>query len=200
MSHLRSFAMVLALAGATAAACSDPVQSSAISALGKEVTGVPIGEFHRAGQPCLVCHEPYGPASKAVYSVAGTVFAGGPTSLVGVAGAQVHMTDSNHTSYVATTNCVGNFVVKPTEWDPNNNGSGPGFPLLVRVVKGQTTRTMKTLIGRDGSCAGCHAKTIAEDNQLIAMPHVSIYGDDPTTWPAGVVDKTCAVNPDLGTQ
>jgi len=64
--------LILLIAGA---ACSDPVTDGNINALGGELPNVPVGEYHRAGQPCVDCHSPSGPASGSPFSVAGTVFA-----------------------------------------------------------------------------------------------------------------------------
>ena len=51
----------------------DPVDDMAVAALGDEVPNIPPGPYHRAGQPCSVCHGGQGPAST-VFSMAGTVF------------------------------------------------------------------------------------------------------------------------------
>ncbi len=185
MSSFSRFAGVLAIA--TFAACGmDPVHDGAVAAQGKEVTGVPIGEFHRAGQPCVVCHEEHGPASNSVFSIAGTVFAG-PNGTVGVEGATIQMTDSKNSKFEKATNCVGNFFVKPSEWDP-------AFPILVRVAKGAAKRSMKSPIGREPSCGNCHARIIDENNQYGSMPHVYLFAGDDPAGPS----KNCPVNPDLG--
>ena len=183
------FALVatLALAVGSGSACGmDPVHDGAVAAQGKETTGVPIGEFHRAGQPCVVCHEEHGPASSSLFTVAGTIFAG-PNGTVGVDAASVQMTDAKGSKYEAKTNCVGNFFVKPSQWDP-------AFPILVRVTKGAAKRSMKSAIGREPSCSNCHVRVIDDNNQYGSMPHVYLFaGDDP----AGA-SKNCPVNPDLG--
>jgi hypothetical protein len=47
----------LVLMVAAAASCSnDPVLDDAVDAQGNETSGVPKGEFHRAGQVCTACH------------------------------------------------------------------------------------------------------------------------------------------------
>ena len=51
----------------------DPVHDGQVSALGAEDSSIPVGEYHRAGQPCTVCHGGEGPA-KEVFSVAGTIY------------------------------------------------------------------------------------------------------------------------------
>jgi len=177
--------VVLAIGLAASSGCSDPVHDGAVAAQGKETTGVPVGEFHRAGQPCVVCHEEHGPASNSVFTVAGTVFAG-PDKFVGVDGALVQMTDSGSSKKEVKTNCVGNFFVTPDVWNPK-------FPILVRVVKGTATRTMKTPIGREPSCGNCHALVINDQNQFGSMPHVYLFGGDDPSGPA-----MCPVSPDLG--
>ena len=164
----------------------DPVHDGAIAAQGKETTGVPIGEFHRAGQACGVCHEEHGTASNSVFSIAGTIFAG-PNNFVGVDGAEVDMTDAASTKKTVKTNCVGNFFVKPEEWNPK-------FPVLVRVSKTGAQRSMTTVIGRESSCGTCHVLVINDENQFGSMPHIYLFGD---TDPAGPATD-CPVNPDLG--
>lgn len=165
------FSPVLALAAllGVSPGCSDPIQSGRIDELGKEVTGIPKGEYHRAGQPCVVCHAPNGTAPNSVFSVAGTIFAG-PQVKTGVANAEVRMTDSFGTKFIAKTNCVGNFFVKPDEWDPQ-------FPILVAVAKGGTLRRMNSVIGRESSCGTCHTTRNDRDpNQQLIQ--VYLYGTD----------------------
>src|SRR5262249_39649565 len=55
--------LVLFLALVAPAGCGNPAVDPKIAALGPEANGVPQGEFHRSGQPCLLCHGPYGGAS-----------------------------------------------------------------------------------------------------------------------------------------
>src|SRR5690349_791339 len=123
---MRASVLSLFLALSPIGPCSDPVQDDAVKRLGDEASDVPQGEFHRAGQPCVVCHQS-GSAASTAFSVAGTIFRQ-PTSYVGVDRAQVELTDSNGTKYTAFTNCVGNFFVKPDQWNP-------AFPIYVRVAK-----------------------------------------------------------------
>ncbi len=185
LANTSRFGVVLVIA-ALAACGLDPIHDGAVAAQGKETTGVPIGPFHRAGQPCVVCHEDHGPASNVVFSVAGTIFAG-PTGTVGVDGATVQMTDSKGSKFEKATNCVGNFFVKPSEWDP-------AFPILVRVSKGAAKRSMKTPIGREPSCGNCHVTIINDTNQFGSMAHIYLFAGDDPAGPA----KDCPVNPDLG--
>jgi hypothetical protein len=171
-------------AAALALSCSsDPRHDGAVGSLGKEFKNVPVGELHRAGQPCLVCHGGTGPANQ-VFSVAGTIFAG-PSVPVGVDQADVEMVDANQTKFVAHTNCVGNFFVKPDEWSP-------AFPILVRVAKSGVSLQMRSPINREGSCAHCHVLAITPNNADTNMPWVYLFGQPEPNGP-----PTCAVNPDL---
>jgi hypothetical protein len=127
----------------------DPVVSDAISALPSQ-SGVRNGPLHRAGQPCLLCHDgDFGDPS--AFSVAGTVF---ETSgaVVGADQAVVSMTDTAGKTYEATTNSAGNFYITPSQWSPT-------FPLTHVAVTGATgvIATMQSSVGRDGACASCHA-------------------------------------------
>ena len=188
---MKRFFHLLGVVGlASFAACgADPIHDGSVAAQGKETTGVPIGEFHRAGQVCVACHEEHGPASSSIFSVAGTIFAG-PNGTVGVDGAEVRMVDSKGSKFIAKkTNCVGNFFVKKTDWDP-------AFPILVRVAKGAASRSMKTAIGREPSCGNCHVRVVdtGSNAQFGEMPHVYLFGGDDPAGPA----KDCPVNPDLG--
>ena len=61
---------------ATFLSCADPVLSNAVNAQGNETSGIAKGAYHRAGQPCVTCHQEGGPASNFPYTVAGTIFSG----------------------------------------------------------------------------------------------------------------------------
>ena len=174
-------AMLLALGGAC---LPNPVHDRAVERLGPETANGPSG-FHRAGQPCATCHQADGPADTD-FSIAGTVFAS-TTSLVGVDGATIQLVDSAGTSPPATkpivTNCVGNFAILRSEWDP-------AFPVLVRVTKNGVTRTMNTSIGRAASCSDCHVTKPADP--LTKVGPVTLFtGPDP----AGP-RKDCPVDPE----
>jgi hypothetical protein len=137
----------------------DPVHEAQVQALGPETPGIPQGPFHRAGQPCTVCHSRQGPA-KAVFSMAGTVFAARAGTVsqqasVGVEGAAVGIIDSTGAPFLASTNCVGNFYVAPDRYDPT-------FPVLVAVSKGMSSVFMVSHITRETSCANCHARAISD--------------------------------------
>lgn len=139
----------------------DPVHESEVEALGPEKPGIPQGPLHRAGQPCMVCHSPEGPANT-VFSFAGTVFAApamvGATTgapVTGVENAAVGIRDSTGAPFLALTNCVGNFYVAPDKYSPV-------FPVLVSVSKGKNAVFMNSQITRETSCAGCHARAVSD--------------------------------------
>jgi hypothetical protein len=127
--------------------------------------------------------------------MAGTVFYGpGATSpLVGVGNAQVLLEDDTHSQVTTTTNCVGNFWVKPGDWPGH-----PQYPVIVRVV-GQPQQTMfdvpmQSHISRQGSCAGCHQ--VPASGNLFETPGViHLAPQDDSTF-AG--DPTCPVKPTVG--
>jgi cytochrome c553 len=165
--------------------CADPVLTDAVNAQGKETSGISQGEFHRAGQPCVTCHQEGGPASNSPFTVAGTVFAQ-PLRQIGVEGAEIRMTDSNATKYIAKTNCVGNFFVKAADWDPK-------FPILVEIAKGNVRRSMQSTIGRNASCAGCHSPTLDIGDPFSQVGHVYLFATDEAASPLGAAD--CPVDP-----
>jgi hypothetical protein len=183
----RSFLLPVLLA--LASCNSDPVHDGEVAALGGEAPGIPKGEYHRAGQPCLVCHGGLGPASKQ-FSIAGTVF-GGPFSYttndtLGVGGATVVFLDDNGASANSSTNCVGNFYLaadSSTGWP-----SFPAFPVKTEVVSPTgSVIQMPSHIGRDGSCATCHQ----DPPSLSTLGHVWVTYS-PTAPPS------CPVNPIAG--
>jgi len=138
----------LLLASALFTACWNPVHADAVDALGPEAPGIPRGELHRAGQPCTTCHSGSGPGSPE-FSVAGTIYRRRGI-LDPLEGAEVHVTDAQNVTRIATTNVVGNFYIEKSAWNP-------AFPLSV-VVKypGIGDRAMETKINRDAGCAACH--------------------------------------------
>ncbi len=168
-------------------ACSDPVTSGAISALPSENPNVPVGEYHRAGQPCVLCHSPSGPASADDFSVAGTIFAQ-PQTAVGVDQATVAFTDTQGSKFTTTTNCVGNFFVKKSDWDPS-------FPIFVRVYKNGLARTMQGQIGRERSCANCHNDPQPSSTQVFSsVGHIYLYTASDNPPPPS---SNCPVSPVL---
>jgi hypothetical protein len=135
------------------AACFNPVESDLAASLGPEAPGVEESEFHRFGQPCLACHDRGGESPH--FSVAGTVFAT-QNEDIPVLGAKVIVIDAAGKRFDATTNCAGNFMVEPSQFEPQ-------YPLHVEVEctlpDGSVRRSvMGTRVAREGSCAGCHDK------------------------------------------
>jgi len=159
----------LACAWLTATCELDPVHDDAIADLGSEAPGVPPGPLHRPGQPCLVCHD--GSTANPAMSVGGTVYAvlGADAPL---AGAAVELTGEDGSTFVATTNSVGNFYVEKAMWQPI-------YPLRVAVAYGGLTSTMSTLVGRDGSCASCHVDppTRISAGRVFLAPSPSLLPD-----------------------
>ncbi len=189
MGALRSSHLAVALASAVAlgvgvASCAtDPVHQAQVDALGGEVQGVSQGEYHRAGQPCTVCHGPEGPASTQ-FTIAGTIFHGpvkttAPFTAIGVDNAQVTLVDSLNSSFTAFTDCVGNFYVTSAQWTP-------AFPVLVEVTSGGVTQHMQGQISRETSCANCHT-----DPPYYNSPgHIYVAQTDD-----GYSPPACPVNP-----
>lgn len=140
------FPAAVVTCGVVLAAC-DPVHEDAVSALGGEARGVRIGPLHRPGQPCIVCHDG-ALGDPPAFSVAGTIYQT-ETGAAAAASATVSLVDSAGRSYSATTNLAGNFYVTPSEFTPT-------YPMRVSVTYGNVTVKMTSLVGRDGSCAGCH--------------------------------------------
>jgi hypothetical protein len=144
---------------AFAAACGNPSIDTRIEVLGPEKAGVPPSEFHRPGQPCVLCHSTYEGASPEI-TVGGTIFAT-PTETAGVLptaveGAIVTLIDAEGDVMPVTSNCAGNFYLTKEQWNPS-------FPLRVELsypAPGGTTlkpaTPMSSRISRDGSCGSCH--------------------------------------------
>ena len=188
MRAMKWIAPAVAVLGGVLAACSsDPTESALIKSLGPEQPGVDQGEYHRAGQPCLVCHQESGPAHS-VFAVAGTIFWGKPEDkAVGVENVEVRIVDATGSTRIAKTNCVGNFIIDKVQvrndvapWDPQ-------FPLKVAISKGGVDRGMSSLIHRDGSCAGCHRIPAGLDS----VGHIFMSDTNQNAPPA----PQCAVSP-----
>jgi hypothetical protein len=185
--------MLLLWASAIAACSTDPVHDAAVSALGPEAANIPQGQYHRAGQPCVVCHGPEGPA-KAQFTIAGTVFFG-PASTsqpVGVGNVTIDLEDDTTATFAVTSNCVGNFWVSPGN---PPSGWSPQFPVLVTIQgapEGTTiTQSMISHIGRDPSCGDCHQyPTTLNYFQTPGLIHLSATDDPKYTG-----DSTCPVSP-----
>jgi hypothetical protein len=149
-------ACALLVIAASAGAC-DPVHDDAKAALGGEAPGVRPGPLHRAGQPCLVCHD--GAAGDPpAFSVAGTVFLDA-NDTTPVAGAAVILGGADGvTSPASTTNAAGNFYLTPDEYAPR-------YPFSVNsITVGDVAIAMHSHIGGNGSCAGCHVDPPGPDS------------------------------------
>ena len=120
----------------------------------------PEGPTHRPGQLCLACHgEDYDPGGQ-VFVLAGTVYrrAGDP---LGLAGAEVEVTDDRGEVIHITTNRAGNFMVSVGGGGRPGTGwlgvaRAPEFPLQVTVRAGDAEQTMRNVVHREGACAACH--------------------------------------------
>jgi hypothetical protein len=156
-------ALVLtSFAAAAFAGCADPVHDDAVALLGPEDPNVPVGPLHRAGQPCLVCHDGGGPASL-VFGTAGTIFQDGVNvfpNAVPMAGATVTMTDPNGLVTQVETNCAGNFYVEQADWA----AAGVAFPMHVGVSWRSVSTTMISHMGKETSCAQCHIYVVPGTN------------------------------------
>ena len=152
-----AFVVAVGIAAATAS-CSDPYRDARIEALGDEQGGFEPSEIHRVGQPCLACHDGYGPGEP-VFSFGGTIFAepveGEP--LILLPGYTVRLIDSEGQIRDIETNRCGNFYVEKENYDPafpvRAEVFGPATPESENIVQ---LRVMSTRIGRDGSCGTCH--------------------------------------------
>jgi hypothetical protein len=136
----------------TALGCvNNPVHDDQVDALGPEDPAVSPGPNHRPGQPCLVCHGPFGPAS-VQFAVAGTIYeaAGQPQPAVGAA---VRIEDVTGSTVTPSTNETGNFYVLLRDYAPT-------YPLETAVssADGSVVQTMQGYVARNGSCASCHKK------------------------------------------
>lgn len=154
-------ALAAAALGALVAGCGNPAVDARLTALGEEKPGVEPSEFHRPGQPCVLCHSKYEGAHPEI-SVGGTIF-GSPAKVKGelpvaVENAVVTLTDAEGVVRTATTNCAGNFFLTKEMWNPS-------FPLRVEVAyqapggdvgEMRPAPPMSSRINRDGSCGSCH--------------------------------------------
>jgi hypothetical protein len=163
--HHRWRQLALLLAGSSlVAACANPLLDDRIEALPDEDPGGE-SQFHRHGQPCLLCHGPYEGAEPEL-SVAGTLFylpeSADYSKAFPVGGTDgqkflVRVIDANTETRDLRANCMGNFFVAREDWDP-------AFPLLVQVLLQddddpellKINVEMATRIGREGDCAFCH--------------------------------------------
>lgn len=140
-------ALVCSVMLAMAVGCRyDPIPQEKVDDLPPEDPDGP-SELHRAGQPCVDCHSDYEGADPPL-AIGGTVFEQNPSTfqLIPVQGVFVTVFDAAGASQKACTNASGNFFVKTDDWPDT------AFPLTVQVGN----RFMRSLIGRDRSCASCH--------------------------------------------
>lgn len=165
---------VVALAASGASACRyDPVPQELIDSLGEE-PGEP-GPNHRPGSPCLACHSTYEGATP--LAIGGTVFSANNGLLTPETGVLIEVADSTGGTRRACSNAAGNFFITKDAWPDI------AFPLSVKV---NGTR-MRSLIGRDGSCASCHKlpeEGSSPDGESHESPGVVLVN-------AGSPDKTC---------
>ena len=131
----------------------DPENARAVDALGPEDPQVPKGPLHRPGQPCLLCHGADRDAP--IFSVAGTIYRDN-TSAVPLSDAEILLIDSAARRFTAHANCVGNFYVRPGEFEPV-------WPFWVAIRQGANDTTMASPVHREGSCATCHFEPAGPD-------------------------------------
>lgn len=153
----------------------DPFVEAQVAALGPEARGVPTGPLHRPNQPCVLCHSAEGVAAGAaetVFSIAGTVYRDAQTTRV-LAPVAVFLVDSRGRRSSVQTNCVGNFYLRPVQYEPV-------FPVWASLKYGSAEpRDMESPIGRDGSCAACHG----DPADARAVGHVYYTDDDQSDLP-----------------
>lgn len=128
--------------------CVDPLREKTLADLGPEVSGVPVGPLHRAGQPCLVCHD--GTISTP-FAIGGTIYLEEDGARPAVS-ALIDLADGLGNQYRVATNCAGNFFVRPGDFDP-------AWPLWVRIEHEGWAQEMESPVNENGSCASCHAPT-----------------------------------------
>jgi hypothetical protein len=166
-SRASAFAMWVAVAALSA--CSDPVHTHQVDALGGEQPGVPEGPLHRPGQPCNVCHGEYGPADSE-FAFAGTVYVDS-VGKVPLPDARVTLIDAKGKTYETGANCVGNFFIMKTDYQPT-------WPVWTTIFYGMMggqpiPKEMSSPIQREGSCATCHA----DPPSVEAVGHVYLSED-----------------------
>jgi hypothetical protein len=169
MTHPRTIVLFAAL---MALGACDPVHDDAIAALGPEAPDVRRGPLHRAGQPCLLCHDgAIGDPQR--FTVAGTVYETLGNQAPSIL-ASVVLTDANGSSVHLQTNAAGNFYATPSQYDPT-------FPMQVTVLgPGGETVPMQSLVEGNGTvepnggCASCHFNPKARNSP----GHVCITLDD----------------------
>ncbi len=143
---------LLALPAAALSCRYDPVPQEIIDDLGPEQGTADAN--HRPGQPCVVCHGPYGGVSPQM-AFGGTLFAIDPDAggIVPAPGVNVVVFDSAGDSRKSCSGPSGNFYLEEKDWEE------VAYPLTVRAG----SVPMTSLIGRDASCGACHKIPDPED-------------------------------------
>lgn len=194
--------MFAAALGGVFAACDNPVVDAKIEALGGEREGVEQSEYHRPGQPCVLCHSTYEGASPQMV-IGGTVFSDPGTFQRPVEDVDIVLYDAVGDVYTAKTNCIGNFYIEKGDRVPQ-------FPLAAEIrcptysASGEKlvdamnrpirkVISMNSWLSRDGSCATCHS---LNGRQVDSVGW--LYCNDPTevvSNPYPDVPDTCAGKP-----
>ena len=166
MRRFTILALVLSGSLPLVPACNgDPVQSERIEELGEEASGVEPGPDHRPGQPCLVCHSEGGTASGKAFAIAGTIYRTDKPDSDGAPDIFVQFIDAKGGAPVEVpqTGPTGNFYVPIQDWPDI------AFPVRVALyddLGGPPIQTMRSLIGREGSCNFCHRRNLASPSKL----------------------------------
>jgi hypothetical protein len=169
----------------TLASCTDPVVDDAIAELdeepgyylndqGKKVS-TEEGEYHRQGEPCVLCHQKAGTASGSPFLIAGTVYQT-EADRKAAPNVQILLVDAygRKLDKPPKTNKAGNFFIRPEEWPGFS-----GFPFRVAIYRDDVgPKYMQTHVGREPSCAGCHRdpKKGVKDDKLSAVGHIYLPG------------------------
>jgi hypothetical protein len=173
--------LVTMASASTLASCTDPVIDDAIAALdeepgfylndqGKKVN-TEEGEFHRQGEPCVLCHQKAGNASGSPFILAGTVYET-EADRKAAPGVQILLVDGckHKLEKPPKTNKAGNFFIRPEDWPTFSC-----YPLRVAIYREDVgQKNMLTHIGREPSCAGCHRdpKKGVRDDKLTVVGHI----------------------------
>ena len=94
----------------------------------------------------MLCHDAGQEA--ALFNVAGTIFRDN-TSKTPLTDAEVLFVDSASNRFTAHANCVGNFYVRATDFEPV-------WPFWVTIRQGANDSAMGSPVHRERSCAACH--------------------------------------------
>lgn len=141
--------VALGILGVGSFGCVDPLKEDAITQLGDEAAGVAVGPLHRAGQPCLVCHNGI---DSTPFTLAGTIYLETDAAQP-AASALVEMANGLGAKFSIATNCAGNFFVRPGDFEA-------AWPVWVRIKHNGWEQIMESPINEDGSCASCHTPEI----------------------------------------